>query len=79
LFSHIIDPVTGYPAQNNVASVSVIAPNGMMADALATALMVMRKEGVELINSLDDVEAMIIIRTDENEFNSVESFGWVKN
>ncbi|MCK4903157.1 MAG: FAD:protein FMN transferase [Candidatus Marinimicrobia bacterium] len=79
LFSHIIDPVTGYPAQNNVASVSVIAPNCMTADALATALMVMRKEGIELINSLDDVEAMIIIRTDENEFNSVESFGWVKS
>jgi thiamine biosynthesis lipoprotein len=79
LFSHTIDPVTGYPTQNHVASASVTAPNCMTADALATALMVMGKEGIALINSIEDVEAMIIIRTDENKFNSVESFGWVIN
>ena len=79
LFSHTINPVTGYPMQNRVASASVIAQDCMTADALATALMVMGKEGIELINSLDEVEAMIIIRTDENEFICVESFGWMKN
>ncbi len=79
LFSHTIDPVTGYPAQNHVASASVPAPNCMTADALATALMVMGKEGIVLINLMEDVEAMIIIRMDENKFNSVESIGWVGN
>lgn len=78
LFSHIINPVTGHPTQNHVASASVTAPNCMTADALATALMVMGKEGIALINSLDEVEAMIIIRTDENNFNSVKSVGWGK-
>ncbi len=78
LFSHTIDPVTGYPTQNHIASASVTAPNCMTADALATALMVFGKEGVALINSLDEVEAMIIIRTDENNFNSVKSVGWGK-
>lgn len=76
IYSHTIDPVTGYPIKNNVASVSVTAPNCMTADALATALMVIGKDGIELINSLDEVEAMIIIRSNENRFINVESFGW---
>lgn len=79
LFSHTINPINGYPIQNHVASASVIAQDCMTADALATALMVMGKEGIALVNLLEEVEAMIIIRTDENKFNSVESFGWVKN
>lgn len=79
LFSHVINPVTGYPTQNHVASASVIAQDCMTADALATALIVMGKEGIALVNSLEEVEAMIIVRTNENKFNSVESFGWVKN
>jgi thiamine biosynthesis lipoprotein len=79
LFSHIVDPRTGYPTQNHVASASVIASNCMIADALATALMVMGEKGIELINTMDGVEAMIIIRTDENKFISLESFGWVIN
>jgi len=79
LFSHTIDPVTGYPTQNHVASASVIAQDCMTADALATALMVIGKEGITLVNSMVEVEAMIMIRTDENELISVESFGWAKN
>ena len=79
LFSHTVDPETGYPTYNNVASASVIAPNCMTADALATALMVMGKDGIELIDTIDGAEAMIIIRTDENSFSSIESFGWGKN
>lgn len=36
--SHIIDPSAGRPASTQLASVSVLAPNAMEADALATAL-----------------------------------------
>ncbi|MEE8340864.1 MAG: FAD:protein FMN transferase [Candidatus Neomarinimicrobiota bacterium] len=79
LYSHTIDPVTGYPTQNHVASASVTAPNCMTADALATALMVMGKEGISLINLLDNTEAMIIIRTDEEKDDIVESIGWARN
>lgn len=39
--SHTIDPRTGAPLQNEVASVSVLAPRCMTADAWATAVMVM--------------------------------------
>jgi thiamine biosynthesis lipoprotein len=43
-YSHIIDPHTKQPTKNELASVSVISKNGMQADALATALMVMGSE-----------------------------------
>jgi thiamine biosynthesis lipoprotein len=36
--SHTLDPRTGYPINNNVASVTVLHPECMAADALSTAL-----------------------------------------
>ena len=41
LFSHTIDPVTGWPVRDACASVSVIADTAAEADAYATALMAM--------------------------------------
>ncbi|CAN5234963.1 FAD:protein FMN transferase [soil metagenome] len=40
-YVHTINPKTGWPEINNTLSVSVIAPNCAMADAYATAFMVM--------------------------------------
>jgi len=42
--AHTIDPRTGYPVTNGVASVTVLAPTCMAADALSTALTVMGAE-----------------------------------
>ena len=39
--SHTLDPRTGYPIQNNVASVTVLHAECMVADALSTALSVL--------------------------------------
>jgi thiamine biosynthesis lipoprotein len=62
-YSHIIDPRTGYPVKNGVVSTSVIAPNCTLADGLATALMVMGpQEGIRLLNKLEKVEGLIIVR-----------------
>ena len=74
-YSHIINPRTGRPTQSNIASVTVVAPNCMDADALATALNVMEvEEGLELIESLDGFEAFWIIKENE-ELRSVPSSG----
>ncbi|MET3136745.1 thiamine biosynthesis lipoprotein [Undibacterium sp. GrIS 1.2] len=40
-FSHTIDPCTGYPVTHNLAAVTVLHAECMIADALATAMTVM--------------------------------------
>jgi thiamine biosynthesis lipoprotein len=73
LFSHIIDPKTGYPVENNVVSTSVIAENCTIADGLATALMVMDvQKGIDLVNSLANTECLII-QKQGNGFTSTQS------
>ncbi len=54
-YSHTLHPKTGYPVQHNLLSVTVIAENAALADAYATAFMVM---GVE--------ETMEFIAENEN-------------
>lgn len=45
--SHTIDPSTGYPSSNNLLSVTVIAKSAAIADAYATAFMVMGLENAK--------------------------------
>ncbi|MEK9619534.1 MAG: FAD:protein FMN transferase [Flavobacteriales bacterium] len=50
-FSHSIDPKSGFPANNNLLSVTVVCEKAANADALATSFMVMGKE--EAINFIE--------------------------
>lgn len=60
-YHHIIDPQTGMPADGAI-SVTVVAPDAMEADALATGIFVMGVErGMELVEGLPGVEALIIL------------------
>lgn len=48
-FSHVIDPATGHPIEHRTASATVLADNGMLADAWATAMLVLgRDRGMEI-------------------------------
>jgi len=76
-YSHIIDPRSGYPVQNNVASVTVLARNAAFADALATGLMVMgREKGLELVEALSGVEAAFIERSGADQLTLLASSGY---
>lgn len=75
-FSHIIDPRTGYPVETNIASVTVLGPNCMDTDALATALSVLNfNEGKALIESLDGFEALWIIKEENGVLISQSTLG----
>ena len=57
---HIMDPRTGFSV-SHCMSVTIISDDCTTADVLATSVFVMGpKEGMDLINNLDDVEGLII-------------------
>lgn len=61
-FGHIINPKTGYPEQTEILSATVIAPNCMLADAYATAFMVMGLEkSMAFLASRSDLSAAFIV------------------
>ncbi|WP_052063460.1 FAD:protein FMN transferase [Nitrincola sp. A-D6] len=51
-FSHTINPLTGWPIDHRVASVTVLTPENANADAWATAMMVLGTDGLPLAESL---------------------------
>lgn len=64
-YSHIIDPRTGRPITNQVASVTVIGARCATADALATAFTVMgERAGLELAER-ENIAVYFIVRSDD--------------
>jgi thiamine biosynthesis lipoprotein len=81
-YAHTINPKTGYPERSPLLSASVVAPDCTTADALATALMVMGVEGgLQLIERLKGVEALLIVGAEDGGLTTVQSSGmerWIK-
>ena len=77
-FSHIIDPRNGYPVNNGIVSVSIVADTCTFADGLATAVMVLgHKKGLELVNNLENTECLIVVRTDNETLIDYYSKGFI--
>ena len=61
IYAHIIDPRTGRAGDHNILSASVFASNCMIADALATAFMVMGiDEAMKILEKDDLLDAILI-------------------
>ncbi|QKT04253.1 FAD:protein FMN transferase [Ectothiorhodospiraceae bacterium 2226] len=60
LYHHILDPRRGRPAEG-VASVTVVAPQGALADAAATALFVAGFEGWPAVARALDIDQVMLV------------------
>ncbi|MFI9602361.1 FAD:protein FMN transferase [Streptomyces sp. NPDC052043] len=64
--AHIVDPRTGRSAITDLVAVTVVAPSLTWADCWATAAFAMgSREGLAWLDSLPDVEALLITAGDE--------------
>ena len=76
-YHHILNPATGYPAESDIAGVTLRAPKGRSADcdALATILLTMGEEkGLEAAEGYEGIEAFFI--TTDGRYVSTEGMGF---
>ncbi|ADL50473.1 FAD:protein FMN transferase [Clostridium cellulovorans] len=70
-YHHILDPRTGYPSDSGLISTTIVSEKSIGADAISTAIFVLGLEdGVKLVNSLKDMEAIFI--TEDKEIHVTE-------
>ena len=67
-FSHILDPRSGQPIGHDLASVSVVHPDGAWADALATALMVLGPGRGRALAARERMAARFVERRKDGSF-----------
>lgn len=73
VYHHILNPVTGYPCENNLLGVTIVAGSSADADGLSTTCFILgRKRGIELINKISGVEAVFI--TDDYKLHYTSGF-----
>ncbi|MBS9523678.1 FAD:protein FMN transferase [Litoribacter alkaliphilus] len=75
-YSHTISPKTGFPVRHSLLSATVVAENCMLADAYATALMVMgTEEAIALQESSQAFEMLLIFNDEEGKLETFVSEG----
>lgn len=70
LYHHILNPKTGYPCENNLVGVTILSPSSVEGDGLSTScFMLGLEEGMQLINSMEDVYAIFITEDKELHYS----------
>ncbi len=78
-YSHIINPISGYPAQHNLLSVSIVCNNTALADAYATACMIMGLEkSIDFVEGRKDLDAFFIFSADSGVYSDYATEGFKK-
>ena len=78
-FSHIIDPKTGYPIQNDLVSVTVFAPDAITADAYDNVLMAMGlQKALAFAEQREDLAAYFIYKNKEGKIADTASSRFYK-
>ena len=71
LYHHILDPSTGAPFENGLLSVTIFCPRSVDGDALSTTCFSLgAQEGLSLVESLPDTEAVFVTEELELLFSS---------
>jgi thiamine biosynthesis lipoprotein len=68
-YMHIFNPESGFPANNDLASVSVIHPQSAMSDAYATAMMAMGSRKAKML--ADKLKLSVLLITNKEDNNQV--------
>lgn len=73
-YSHTISPHTGFPVQHSLLSATVCAPNCAMADAYATAFMVMGLDKAkQILNNNTNLSALFIYSDKDGNYHTWSS------
>ncbi|HEY9559885.1 MAG TPA: FAD:protein FMN transferase [Anseongella sp.] len=78
-YAHTIDPRSGYPVQNKLISVTVVAPDCITADAWDNALMVMGiSDSFEKLRKNGKIEALFIYADENGHLRDTSTAGFHK-
>ena len=78
-FSHIMDPKTGYPVQNELISVTVWAKNAITADGYDNALLGMGlKKSLSFLKKHKEMEAYFIYSNSDGTISDIATEGFYK-
>lgn len=76
-YSHTIDPKTGYPVKHSLLSTTVIADKCAVADAFATAFLVMGKENtINFLKHYAQLEVFLIYSNEKGEIKTWQTEGF---
>jgi len=64
-YHHVLDPFTGYPCEGDLLAVTVMSPDGLLADCLSTAIFLEGSAGLEAAFARED--CMVLAVTDTGD------------
>lgn len=66
IYHHILNPLTGYPENNHLLSVTIISKQSIIGDGYSTSIFLLGLEkGLEYVNNNDEIEALFVTDTKE--------------